>query len=101
VLKQNINVIKLLQLNDRVLSSLYHVLIMLTSENLFLLLEAIYVNRYIYACVCVCVRICEGGPKNNWNLNVARELEEVARCAAMCRESTLYSSSLPRGVSLG
>jgi hypothetical protein len=43
----------------------------------------------------------EVGPKNNWNLNVARELEVVARCAARCRESTPYSSSLPRGVSLG
>jgi hypothetical protein len=43
----------------------------------------------------------EGGPKNNWNLNVARELEVVARCAARCRESTQHSSSLPRGVSLG
>jgi hypothetical protein len=30
--------------------------------------------------------IYEGGPKNNWNLNVARELEVVARCAARCRE---------------
>ena len=43
----------------------------------------------------------EGGPKNNWNLSVARELEVVARCAARCRESTQYSSSLPRGVNLG
>jgi hypothetical protein len=43
----------------------------------------------------------EGGPKNNRNLNVARELEVVTRCAARCRESTQYSSSLPRGVSLG
>jgi len=43
----------------------------------------------------------EGGPKNNRNLNVARELEVVARCAARCRESTQYSSSLPRGVNLG
>jgi hypothetical protein len=43
----------------------------------------------------------EGGPKNNRNLNVARELEVVARCAARCRESTQYSSGLPRGVSLG
>jgi hypothetical protein len=41
------------------------------------------------------------GPKNNWNLNVERELEGVARCAARCSESTQYSSSLPRGVSLG
>jgi hypothetical protein len=43
----------------------------------------------------------EAGPKNNRNLNVARELETVARCAARCRESTQYSSSLPSGVSLG
>jgi hypothetical protein len=43
----------------------------------------------------------EGGPKNNRNLNVARELEVIARCVARCRESTQYSSSLPRGVSLG
>jgi hypothetical protein len=42
-----------------------------------------------------------GGPKNNLNLNVARQLEIVARCAARCRELTQYSSSLPRGVSLG
>jgi hypothetical protein len=42
----------------------------------------------------------EGGPKNNRNLNVARELKVVARCAAKCRVSTQYSSSLPRGVSL-
>ena len=33
----------------------------------------------------------EGGPKNNWNLSVALELEVVARCAARCRESTQYS----------
>jgi hypothetical protein len=33
--------------------------------------------------------IYERGPKNNRNLNVARELEVVARCAARCRESTL------------
>jgi hypothetical protein len=45
--------------------------------------------------------VYEGGPKNNRNLNVARELEVVARCAARCRESTQYSSSMPRGVSLG
>jgi len=42
-----------------------------------------------------------GGPKNNRNLNVARELEVVARYAARCRESTQYASSLPRGVNLG
>jgi hypothetical protein len=40
--------------------------------------------------------IYEGGPKNNRNLNVARELELNARCAARCRESTQYSSSLQR-----
>jgi len=40
------------------------------------------------------------GPKNNRNLNVARELEVVARCAARCLESTQYSSSLPRGLNL-
>jgi hypothetical protein len=33
------------------------------------------------------------GPKNNRNLNVARELEVVARCAPRCRESTQYYSS--------
>jgi hypothetical protein len=43
----------------------------------------------------------EEGPKSNRNLNVARELEVVALCAARCRESTQYSSSLPRGVALG
>ena len=43
----------------------------------------------------------EGGPKNKRNLNVARELEVVPRCAARCRNSTQYSSSLPRGVDLG
>jgi len=43
----------------------------------------------------------EGGPKNNRNLNVARELELVARYAARCRESTQYSSSLTLGVKLG
>jgi hypothetical protein len=43
----------------------------------------------------------EGGPKNKRNLNVAREIEVVARCAARCRESTQYSNSLPRDVSLG
>jgi len=42
-----------------------------------------------------------GGPKNNRNLNLARELEVVARCAAKCRESTQYYSSLPGGVNLG
>jgi len=42
-----------------------------------------------------------GTPKNNRNLNVARKLEVIAWCAARCRESTQYSSSLPRGVNLG
>jgi len=42
-----------------------------------------------------------GGPKNNRNLNVARELEVVARCAARCLKSTQCSSSLPHGVNLG
>jgi len=32
---------------------------------------------------------------------VARELEVGARFATRCRESTQYSSSLPRGVNLG
>jgi hypothetical protein len=44
--------------------------------------------------------VTRGGPKNNWNLNVAHELGVVARCAARYRESTQYSSSLPSGVSL-
>ena len=43
----------------------------------------------------------EGEPKNNRSLNVTRELEVVARCAARCHESTQYTSSLSRGVSLG
>jgi hypothetical protein len=43
----------------------------------------------------------EGGSKNNRNLNVSREQEVVARCTARCPESTPYSSSLTRGVSLG
>jgi hypothetical protein len=47
-------------------------------------------------------KVCEGGgPQNSRNLNVALELEVVARCAARCRESTQYSSILPRAVSLG
>jgi hypothetical protein len=45
--------------------------------------------------------IYEGGPKNNRNLNVACELEVIARCAARCRESTQYSKSLSRGVGPG
>jgi hypothetical protein len=48
-----------------------------------------------------CYKSYEGGPKNNRNLNVAHELEVVARCAARCRESTHYSKCLKRGVSLG
>ena len=43
----------------------------------------------------------EGGPKNNRKVHVVRELEVVTRCATRCRESTQYSSSLSRGVSLG
>jgi len=35
------------------------------------------------------------------NLSVVRELEVDARCAARIRESTQYSSSLPRGVNIG
>jgi hypothetical protein len=35
-----------------------------------------------------------GRPQNNRNLNVARELKVVARCAARCRESSQYSSSM-------
>ena len=46
-------------------------------------------------------RMYEGERKNNRNLNVAHELEVVARCAPRCRESTQCSSSLPRGVRLG
>jgi hypothetical protein len=42
-----------------------------------------------------------GGHKNNRNLNVARELEIVARFATKCGMSTQYSSSLPRDVILG
>ena len=42
-----------------------------------------------------------GGGNKNRNLNVARELEVVARCAARRREATQYSSSLPRSVNLG
>jgi hypothetical protein len=53
-------------------------------------------NRaYIY-----CNYLFRGG-KNIRNLNVASELEVVARRAARCRESTQYSRSLQRGVSLG
>jgi len=37
--------------------------------------------------ILMAVTVYEGGPKNNRNLNVARELEVVARCAAKCHES--------------
>ena len=43
----------------------------------------------------------EGGPRNKQILNVVRELEADVKCATRCRESTQYSSSLPRGVNLG
>jgi hypothetical protein len=43
----------------------------------------------------------EEGPKNNRNLNVARELEVVAPCAVGCHESRQYSSSLSLGADLG
>jgi hypothetical protein len=59
----------------------------------------IYIYTYIY--IYIYIYMNKGGPKNNRNLNVARELEVVARCALRCRESTQYSSSLQRGVSLG
>jgi hypothetical protein len=45
--------------------------------------------------------IYEVGPKNNRNLNVARELEVVVRYAARCHEPRQYSSSLSLGVDLG
>jgi len=41
-----------------------------------------------------------GVPGSNRTLNLARELEVVVRCAARCRRSTQYSSSLPCGVNL-
>jgi hypothetical protein len=47
------------------------------------------------------IYLYDWGPKNNRNLNVARELETVARCAARCHESRQYSSSLSLGVDLG
>jgi hypothetical protein len=59
---------------------------------------SVLINRYSFI---IYMYTYEGGPKNNWNLNVARELEVVARCAARCCESTQDSSSLQRGVSLG
>jgi hypothetical protein len=57
--------------------------------------------KYVLICYLYLVVLYEELPKNNWNLNVARELEVVARCAPRCRESTQYSSSMTRGVSLG
>jgi hypothetical protein len=36
----------------------------------------------------MCIYNYERGPLNHRNLNVARELQVVARCAARCREST-------------
>jgi hypothetical protein len=51
--------------------------------------------------VIVRIIIYEGRPQSNRNLNVARELQVVERCAARCLESTQYSNSLPRGVNLG
>jgi hypothetical protein len=50
-------------------------------------------DKKFYACGQHCVVVYDvgiraGGPKNNRNLNVARELEVVARCAPRCREST-------------
>jgi hypothetical protein len=60
-----------------------------------------YMSRYIHTHIYTNIYIHEGGPKNNRNLNVTRELEVVARCAARYGESTQYSSSLQRGVSLG
>jgi len=56
--------------------------------------------RYIML-VCFYSVIIRGGPKNNRKLNVAGELEAVARCAARWRESIQYCSSPPRGVNLG
>jgi hypothetical protein len=62
---------------------------------------ASYVEDFELQVHCIDSLFLRGGPKNNRNLNVARELEVVARCADRCRESTQYSSSLPLGVSLG
>ena len=45
--------------------------------------------------------VYKGGPKSNWTLNLAREVEVVVRCTARCCGSTQYSSSLLRGVNLG
>ena len=51
--------------------------------------------------VLVMLEHIRGGPKNNQKLNVACELEVVARCAARCYKSIQYSSSPPRGINLG
>jgi hypothetical protein len=59
--------------------------------NADLVMLPIYLKRLTY----------EEGPKNNRNLNVARELEVVARCAARDHESRQYFSSLSLGVDLG
>jgi hypothetical protein len=65
-------------------------------KNMTLLLFKISVYLYVQVSVCLSACLYEGGPKNNRNLNVAREIEVVARCAARCLELTQYSSSLPR-----
>jgi hypothetical protein len=59
---------------------------------------AVYEGTIVYAALPLLNIAChvtsaryEGGPKNNRNLNVARKLEVVARCAARCRASTQYS----------
>ena len=50
--------------------------------------ETYLVLKIIQRGVIINVQRYVGGPKNNRNLNVARELEVDARCAARCREST-------------
>jgi hypothetical protein len=61
-----------------------------------------YFQNVMYSVVShSCSLSIRGGPKNNRNLKVERELEVVTRCAARCRVSTQYSSSLLCGVSLG
>jgi hypothetical protein len=74
-------------------TNLMHYLYYVYSVNQPLHISGIYVAHH--------QEVYEGRPKNNWNLNVVHELEVVARCAARCRESTQYSSSVLRGVSLG
>jgi len=71
-----------------------------TTTHLWGVLELTAPVQYYIMCICMGMSY-EGGPKNNRNLNVARELEADARRAVRCRESTQYSSSLSRGVSLG